>query len=72
MGLASRGNPQPHVEATYRVLGLHPDKVWPAIVAQRKALLGTEYEKIWPELAPKKPVRSVTLDEWKRRGRKAA
>ena len=24
---ASRGNPQPHVDATYRVLGIHPDKV---------------------------------------------
>jgi hypothetical protein len=37
---ASQGNPQPHVDATYRVLGLHPDKVWPAILARRRALLG--------------------------------
>lgn len=37
---ASRGNPQPHVDATYRVLGLRPDKVWPAICARRAALLG--------------------------------
>jgi hypothetical protein len=39
---ASQGNPQPHVDATYRVLGLHPDKVWPAILARREALLGPE------------------------------
>lgn len=38
---ASQGNPQPHVDATYRVLGLHPDKVWPAILARRDALLGS-------------------------------
>jgi len=37
---ASQGNPQPFVDATYRVLGLHPEKVWPAIVARRAALLG--------------------------------
>lgn len=37
---ASRGNSQPHIDATYRVLGIHPDKVWPAIVARRKAILG--------------------------------
>jgi len=37
---ASQGNPQSHVDATYRVLGLHPDKVWPAILARREALLG--------------------------------
>lgn len=40
---ASRGNPQPHVDATYRVLGIHPDKVWPAILARREALLGRQY-----------------------------
>ena len=39
---ASQGNPQPHVDATYRVLGLHPDKVWPAILARRRALLGKD------------------------------
>ena len=43
---ASRDNPQPHVDATYRVLGLHPDKVWPSIVARRKAQLGSEYS-LW-------------------------
>jgi hypothetical protein len=39
---ASRGNPQAHVDATYKVLGIHPDKVWPAICARRAALLGSE------------------------------
>jgi hypothetical protein len=38
---ASQGNRQPHIDATYRVLGLHPDKVWPAILARREALLGS-------------------------------
>jgi hypothetical protein len=37
---ASRGNPQPHIDATYKVLGIHPDRVWPAICARRAALLG--------------------------------
>ncbi len=40
---ASQGNPQPHVDATYRVLGLHPSKVWPAILRNREALLGKEF-----------------------------
>ena len=39
---ASHGNSQPHVDATYRVLGLHPDKVWPAICARRAALIGKD------------------------------
>jgi hypothetical protein len=37
---ASQGSQSPHIEASYRVLGLHPDKVWPAILARREALLG--------------------------------
>lgn len=40
VALARDGSPIPHVEATYRVLGLHPDKVWPSILARRRALLG--------------------------------
>jgi hypothetical protein len=39
---ASQGKPQPHVAATYAVLGLHPDKVWSAILARREAVLGPE------------------------------
>src|ERR1700735_2365131 len=47
----------PHVLASYEVLGLHPDKVWPAIQARRKALgpLTISY------LPPKKPAQSVKL-----------
>jgi hypothetical protein len=41
---ASRGNPQPHIDATYRVLGIHPDKVWPAICARRAAILGRSFQ----------------------------
>ncbi len=48
----------PHVLASYAVLGLHPEKVWPAILARRNALG-------WPDKevrgAPKKPPRSVEL-----------
>ena len=39
---ASRGNAQPHIDATYKVLGIHPHKVWPAICARRAALLGSK------------------------------
>jgi hypothetical protein len=39
---ASQGNRQPFIDASYRVLGLHPDKVWCAILARREALLGPE------------------------------
>ena len=61
---AARGETQPHVSATYTVLGLHPDKVWPSIIERRKALLGQAYE-FWgaassrESLPPKKPARSV-------------
>ncbi|HEY3972356.1 MAG TPA: hypothetical protein VGM18_05080 [Candidatus Sulfotelmatobacter sp.] len=68
---ASRGNSQPHVDATYRVLGVHPDQVWTRIVARRKALLGSEYEDFFGGVSsPKKPVRSVSLGEL--RGRRTA
>ena len=57
---ASRGERIPHVSATYAVLGLDPDKVWPAIVARRKALLGPLYESWWGVSLPrKKPAQSV-------------
>lgn len=61
---AARGESIPHVSATYTVLGLHPDKVWPAIVARRRALLGAEYESWWGvSLPPKKPAQSVCVAE---------
>ncbi len=58
----------PHVLATYSVLGVHPEKVWPLVVARRKANLGYEYSawydengNLWPQASawaapPKKPV----------------
>ncbi|HZW05351.1 MAG TPA: hypothetical protein VFF58_00455 [Candidatus Nitrosotalea sp.] len=46
----------PHVLASYIVLGLHPEKVWPAVLARRTAL-GSPVE----EKAPKKPAQSVPL-----------
>jgi hypothetical protein len=57
---ASRGDAvccSPHVLATYEVLGLHPEKVWPKILERRKA---------WGPLEeigalPKKPAQSVKL-----------
>jgi len=62
---ASRGELLPHVSAAYAVVGLHPEKIWPAILERRKALLGPLYS---PELAlaaraapPKKPAQSVGL-----------
>jgi hypothetical protein len=59
----------PHVSAWYRVLGLHPERVWPAIVARRKALLGSHYEQFFggcegessEALPPKKPAQSVRI-----------
>ena len=57
---ASRGNKQAHVDASYRVLGLHPDKVFPQIVARRMAKLGDQFLIWFPPaaLTPRKPVRS--------------
>lgn len=49
--LALEGNPQPFVSASYQMYGVHPDKLYPAIVARRKALLGPLYEEITKEEA---------------------
>jgi|SRR5579862_942117 len=46
----------PHVLASYMVLGLHPERVWPAICARREALRGRE-----SDAPPKKPAQSVKL-----------
>ena len=57
---AHRELPDPHVAATYQVLGLHPAKVWTAIIERRKAKLGKFYDAFFGEnLPPKKPVQSV-------------
>jgi hypothetical protein len=63
---ASRGEQIPHVSASYAVLGLHPEKVWPAIVERRKALLAAAYESA-ACLPPKKPVQSERDRAWKPR-----
>lgn len=61
--LAEEGVEHPDVCATYEVLGLHPNQVWPAIQARRRALLGDDlYEAFYGETAtapPKKPSQSV-------------
>ncbi len=57
----------PQVAATYMVLGLHPDKVWPAMVARQKAQWGEAYGRWFDQdgvrlaevFAPKKPPQSV-------------
>lgn len=73
---ASRGDPAPHAAATYTVLGLHPSKVWSAILARRRAQLGRDYSLFydaegnwkpepiadpWQGESPRKPVQSVRL-----------
>jgi hypothetical protein len=56
---ASRGNSQPHIDATYRVLGCHPDQVWERILERRKAQCGSLYAQVWGGASsPKKPVQS--------------
>lgn len=45
---AARNEPTPHVRASLSVLGLHPDQVWPKILANRKAKLGNEFSR-WYE-----------------------
>jgi hypothetical protein len=57
---ASRGNQQPNIDATYRVLGLHPDKVWPAICARRAALLGSLEAECLRSTTAKAPARLDT------------
>lgn len=49
----------PHVLASYMVLGLHPNRVWPAILARRKALGPLEVAGAPP--VPKKPAQAVPL-----------
>lgn len=53
-----------HVLASYEVLGVHPEKVWPGILARRDAL-GLVYD-----LPPKKPAQSVKL--WRSENTNAA
>ena len=57
---ASRGELGAATSATYAVLGLHPEKVWPAILERRKAQLGVLFFGL--ALPPKKPAQSVRID----------
>ena len=43
VALASKGDPDPFTAASYQIYGLHPDAIWPRIVADRKAQLGAKY-----------------------------
>ena len=63
VSLAARGECGPFVQASYRLHGLHPDKVWPAIMAQRRATLGKEFSdwydaagNLKPDIPGKKPI----------------
>lgn len=59
---AARGELGAHRSACYAVLGLQPDKVWPAIVERRKAQLGALYEAFYGvSLPPKKPAQSARV-----------
>lgn len=58
---ADRGERIPHVSATYAVLGLHPNKVFRAMIERRKRLLGSLYDAWGVSLPPKKPARSEVL-----------
>lgn len=49
--LAAKGNTMPFVVASYQMYGVHPDKVWPKIVARHNAILGRPI----PISLPRKP-----------------
>ena len=61
----------PHVLASYAVLGLHPEKVWPAIQARRKALGPVDGWDAPVVPVPKKPVQSASLWPEKTNGARA-
>jgi hypothetical protein len=52
VALAAKGSPMPFVEASYIMYGLHPDKLWPAVLARRAALLGTNYPTMTADRFP--------------------
>jgi len=63
---AARGDAvycSPHVLASYEVLGLHPDRVWPAIQARQQALGFNDFWGV--ELPPKKPPQAVGRSQQK-------
>jgi hypothetical protein len=68
---ADRGQSQPFVLASYRVLGIHPDKLQAALEARRRAQLGSLYVPAnqWGDISeassPKKPVQSERSPGWR-------
>lgn len=66
---ASRGESIPFIAATYAVLGLHPDKVFPAIEARRDALTGchaTDKKGRQIRTLPLAPKKQTALDHYSR------
>jgi hypothetical protein len=55
VSLASRGESQPFITASYRIYGSHPDDVWPKIMANRKAKLGKEFADWYDQAGNWKP-----------------
>jgi hypothetical protein len=75
LSLALKGNTMPFVVSSYQMYGVHPDKLWPAIVARRKANLGAEYSRFYDAndlplagikalpLFPRKPMHSEKTEK---------
>lgn len=69
---ASQDQRQPFVLATYRVLGVHPDRLAAALEARRRAQLASFYDLFFPSaLPPKKPSTSVSLLERQSKARRS-
>lgn len=47
MAYARNGSLIPFVEASYKMFGAHPERVWERIVARRKFTLGPEYSQLF-------------------------
>ena len=65
---AARGDPSPHFWATYKVLRMPPNQVWPSIVARRRAMCGKSYAYFFPtdsgvSLPPKKSAASERVSK---------
>jgi hypothetical protein len=61
LALAQQGSPLPFVEASYRMYGVHPDQVWPKMMACRRWMLGPA--KLF---TPKKSAPAQPAEERKR------
>lgn len=66
--LASKGDPQPVVTASYVMYGCHPEQLFERIAERRKAKLGSEYADWYDKngnlnldsiVPPKKPMHTV-------------